>query len=140
MSDYWKFNNYHTKFWRELDGINFAYCDPDVKATLHRKAMNYMRKLADQLGIPKGSFDVRSNKGGIAVSGEITLHSDELYVQLSQSMFKANRLQFLIRGCKGRKDYSGLHNMFVDLTREGLSDVLKTCETAIEESRRAATP
>jgi hypothetical protein len=40
--------------------------------------------LAAALGFGAGDYDLRSNEAGIAVSGEITLHADRLYVQASQ--------------------------------------------------------
>ena len=90
-----------------------AYTDVGFskKAAFHSKGKAFMRKLAAELGLVKGSFDVRSNMGGIAVSGEITLHSDSLYVQLSEScMHRGGSL--LYRSCKGRKDYTGGPNHF----------------------------
>ena len=43
---------------------------------------------------------------GTAVSGEITLHGDHLYVQVSQSALGSHS-GILFRTCKGRKDYVG---------------------------------
>ena len=60
----------------------------------------------------KGTFDVRSNMGGIIVSGEITLHGDKIYVQLFQSCFGPDH-GFLYRKCNGRKDYVGLTNRYM---------------------------
>lgn len=56
--------------------------------------------------LPSGSFDLRSNKGGIAVSGEITLHHEAVYIQVSQSALGGG-MGFLIRTCRGRRDYTG---------------------------------
>jgi hypothetical protein len=48
------------------------------------------------------------------VSGEITLHTERLYVQASQSaMGNANGILF--RTCKRRKDYAGGSNNFASL-------------------------
>jgi hypothetical protein len=52
---------------------------------------NALKALADALRLSSGEFDLRSNKGGIAVSGEVTLHGDDLYVQVSQSYFEVER-------------------------------------------------
>ena len=67
------------------------------------------------LGDNRTGMDVRSNKGGIAVSGEITLHHDEVYVQVSQT-FSGADTGILIRTCKGRRDYTGGVNNFAALT------------------------
>ena len=68
------------------DEIN-AYSDAGAerKVAFHRDGRRFLRALASELWLARGSFDVRSNEGGIAVSGEVTLHSDTLYVQLSES-------------------------------------------------------
>ena len=58
--------------------------DDDAKRRFHLYARQQLRRLADALGLPSGTFDLRNNEGGIAVSGEITLHADHLYVQACQ--------------------------------------------------------
>ncbi len=68
--------------------------------------------LARELGLPRGSTEIRSNKGGIAVSGEIILHHETLYLQVSQSSFGGG---ILYRSCKGRKDFCGGVNHFADV-------------------------
>ena len=50
----------------------------------------------------------------IAVSGEITLHADRLYVQASQSAM-GHDTGILFRTCRGRKDYHGGANNFASL-------------------------
>ena len=54
------------------------------------------------------------SKPGTAVSGEITLHGDHLYVQVSQSALGSHS-GILFRTCKGRKDYVGGPNNFASL-------------------------
>jgi hypothetical protein len=98
---------------QQLNNKVFSY-NEDNKNQLHRAATKALKVLAGKLDLPKGSFDVRSNKGGIAVSGEITLHSDTLYVQVSES-FSGQKLQILYRTCKGRKDYSGGQNNYASI-------------------------
>lgn len=85
--------------------------DADRKAVFHREARRLMQGLAKALGLPGGSFDVRSNQGGIAVSGEVTLHGEQVYVQVSQPCFGPGT-EVLFRRCNGRKDYSGEQNYF----------------------------
>jgi hypothetical protein len=45
------------------------------------------RQLATALRLRAGSFDLRSNKAGIAMSGEVTLHHARVYIQVSQPAF-----------------------------------------------------
>lgn len=77
--------------------------DAAQKRLFHSTARARLRRLAAELGLPPGSYDLRSNQGGIAVSGEITLHHEQVYVQVSQGC----GLGVLIRTCRGRRDYTG---------------------------------
>jgi hypothetical protein len=85
-----------------------------AKRLFHTKARHQLKKLADALGLPPDGFDLRSNKAGIAVSGEITLHADRLYVQVCQPATGGDT-GVLYRTCTGRKDYVGGHNNFASL-------------------------
>jgi hypothetical protein len=76
--------------------------------------------IAKELALPKQSFDIRVNLAGPAVSGDITLHSDTLYVQFSQSCI-ARSHGFYYRSCKGRKDYMGGTNRWMQW--EKLTDI-----------------
>jgi hypothetical protein len=88
--------------------------DPEAKRAFHTKARRKLKQLADTLGLPPGGYDLRSNQGGIAVSGEITLHADRVYVQASQPA-TAHDTGILFRTCQGRKDYYGGPNNFASL-------------------------
>lgn len=56
--------------------------DSDQKRAFHATGRKRLKALADALGFRPDSFDLRSNQGGIAVSGEVTLHHFALYVQI----------------------------------------------------------
>ncbi|MDE2239823.1 MAG: hypothetical protein KGJ73_07820, partial [Rhodospirillales bacterium] len=58
--------------------------DRDAKQQFHVQAHRQLKRLAVILGLVPSTYDLRSNQGGIAVSGEITLHADNLSVQVSQ--------------------------------------------------------
>lgn len=88
---------------------------PDQKEAFHRAARRALRRLASELGFAKNSFDLRCNRGGIAVSGEITLHHEHVYVQVSQPATGADS-GILIRTCEGRRDYTGGPNHFAPLS------------------------
>jgi hypothetical protein len=87
---------------------------PEQKRVFHQNARRQLQKLAAALGLEPGDFDLRSNKGGIAVSGEATLHADRLYVQASQPATGSNT-GILFRSCEGRRDYVGGANHFASL-------------------------
>jgi hypothetical protein len=75
-----------SSIWRNTMTNWYARCayNPGVKQRFHAAARARLRRLARILGFEPATFDLRSNPGGIAVSGEITLHHDHLYLQVSQ--------------------------------------------------------
>jgi hypothetical protein len=95
----------------------YANCsyEPERKRCFHATARARLRKLAAELRVPTGSFDLRSNQGGIAVSGEVILHHEKFYVHVSQPATRANT-GILIRACRGRRDYTGGANHFAPLS------------------------
>ncbi len=107
--------------------------DENQKRRFHTTARTRLRQLATALRLRACSFDLRSNKGGVAVSGEVTLHQERVYIQVSQPAFGGetggagqgpHRAELgwvasggvLIRTCRGRRDYVGGLNHFVSLT------------------------
>ena len=88
--------------------------DPEAKRLFHMHAHRQLLALAAALGFPPCGFDLRSNPAGIAVSGEVTLHADRLYVQVSQSALGTDT-GILFRSCEGRRDYVGGRNNFASL-------------------------
>ncbi len=86
-------------------GRGAGYNDP-VKRRFKKAAMKYVRDLAEQLQLPQDTFDIRWNEGGIAVSGEATLHHECFYLQISGT-------GAYWRTCKGRRDYSGGNNCWL---------------------------
>lgn len=97
--------------------FNFRKCvayDPEAKRLFHVHARRQLLKLAAVLGLNSSSFDLRSNDGGIAVSGEVTLHSDRLYVQACQPATGTDT-GILFRSCTSRRDYIGGINNFASL-------------------------
>jgi hypothetical protein len=85
-----------------------------AKAAFHKESKSFLKKLAIALNLSAGSFSVRSNLGGVAVSGEVTLHADNLYVQLSESCTQRG-VQMMYRSCESQKDFCGHTNHFVNM-------------------------
>lgn len=107
------------------------------KEAFHSSARRMLKALAKDMGFAAGSFDIRSNKGGPAVSGEITLHHEDVYIQVSNPGNRQER-GLMIRTCEGRKDYTGGRNHFAPLT--WLNDaerpkLAKLVEQVIEQKR-----
>lgn len=82
--------------------------DADAKRTFHTEARRALRRLAEALQLASGTYEIRVCAGGRAVSGEVILHGDELYVQVSIGGF--GRGEILLRRCRGRSDYVGERN------------------------------
>ncbi len=89
--------------------------DGEQKKLFHRQARIALHALAKELRFPESSYDLRSNRAGIAVSGEITLHHDRVYIQVCQPATGADS-GILIRTCDGRRDYEGGGNHLAPLS------------------------
>ncbi|MDX3911148.1 MAG: hypothetical protein QHC67_15215 [Sphingobium sp.] len=83
--------------------------DEAAKRLFHTEGRAAMRRLADALELAEGSFDIRSNKAGPAVSGEVTLHGEDLWVQLSLGPYGPDR-ELCYRSVQGRSDHIGGRN------------------------------
>lgn len=89
--------------------------DAEQKQQFHRHGRARLKALAKELRLAPGSFDVRGNHGGVAVSGEVTLHHEAVYIQVCQPATGADS-GILIRTCEGRRDYTGGRNHFAPLS------------------------
>jgi len=88
--------------------------DEPAKRLFHSEGRSALRRLAEVLGLEDGSFDIRSNKAGPAVSGEITLHADMLWVQLSLGPFGPDR-EVCFRKVQDRRDHIGERNLWASV-------------------------
>lgn len=88
--------------------------DSEAKAAFHSEGRKAMTRLAKALGLQRGEFELRSNMAGIACSGEITIHSADLYIQLDLGCMGPGR-EIMFRRCEGRKDYVGGRNHFASV-------------------------
>jgi hypothetical protein len=97
-----------------MDWIRPCAYDDAQKAAFHHTARKRLKALAAVMGWDAESYDLRSNRAGIAVSGEITLHHETVYIQVSQSACGPG-CGILIRTCRGRRDHTGGPNHFAPL-------------------------
>lgn len=85
---------------------DLSYCDPILKDQFHARGKRVLKQIADRLGLDPGTYEIRSNKGGIAVSGEVTLHGEDIHLWFTQSRGPI----IIFRRCNGRKDDVGERN------------------------------
>ena len=112
--------------------------DGAQKRAFHLTGRRQLKALATALGFEPDSFEVRCNQGGIAVSGEVTLHHSALYVQISQPATGADS-GILIRTCKGRKDFTGGPNNFAPLSYlDNIEALAGNCQRVLD--REGARP
>ncbi len=91
---------------------SFCYAAPVDKDRFHIESKRVLRILAKQLGLQAGDYEIRSNKGGVAVSGEVILHANSLYVMI-HGAWAYRGIQILFRRCSGRCDHTGKVNHYV---------------------------
>jgi hypothetical protein len=89
--------------------------DGEQKKEFHRRARIALRALAKDLCFSESSYDLRSNRAGIAVSGEVILHGETIYIQVCQPATGADS-GILIRTCEGRRDFEGGRNHLAPLS------------------------
>jgi len=106
----------------------FAY-DNKGKKAFHRMATQLLEEIAEELNHPER--EIRSNLGGIAVSGEVTLHTDRIYIQISKGM--GEKMAVLFRSVEGVRDYMGGNNNFASL-----KELSHNYENTLDKFRRAA--
>lgn len=108
-----------------------ARYNEELKEEFRKLGKRILTELADRMGLKKGEFEIRWNAGGIACSGDHTLHTDKVYVALHDNIDTG---WFYWRTCNGRKDYSGGRNRIVYWTKftgyglEPLADILKVAQ------------
>jgi len=93
------------------------------KDVYHRDGAALLKAIATELGLSKGSFKVTSNRAGDAVYGNVTLHTEGLYVTLCCDGYpepygeETSEVKVLFRTCKGLKDYVGGSNRWTTLRK-----------------------
>lgn len=94
------------KRWGEFTGESYDL----PKEEFHKKGKAFLKSLAKDLDLVKGKFEIRSNKGGDSILGEVILHSEHLYIQIHQ-LYQG--LDIMYRTCSGMKDYCGGSNQYL---------------------------
>jgi hypothetical protein len=84
----------------------------DAKRMWHLQGRRILMHIAAKMGLTEDEYEISNNYAGPAVSGEITLHTDFVYIQFSQSSLGPD-WGFMWRSCNGRKDYTGGPNRWM---------------------------
>lgn len=79
--------------------------DSAAKKEFHLDSKAFLRSVAKALAMLPTDFNLGSRKGGSGAAGEITLHSDRLYIQVF-SWYTVD-ISGAYRACRGRQDFSG---------------------------------
>lgn len=79
-----------------------ACYNAELKEEYRTLGKQILQALAKMLGLKKGEYDIRWNAGGIACSGDHTLHTDRFYLAFHDNIGLG---WFYWRQCHGRKDY-----------------------------------
>lgn len=118
---------------------SIAY-NAEAKTEFEAAARQALRKVYHILKLrPEGGNSIRPtisfNPGGMAVSGEVTLHSDGLYVQVSES-YGGKGNEVLFRFVRSRTDYTGGRNHWASAAElEDAKTFAKRLIRVLEEER-----
>jgi hypothetical protein len=105
-----------------------AQYNEENKEKYRKLGKKILQELANQIGLAKGQYDIHWNPGGIACSGDHTLHGEKFYVALHDN---TNSGWFYYRTCNGRQDCTGGRNIIVYWDQlincgiEGLANAIK---------------
>lgn len=84
----------------------------DKKMDWLKTGKKILKELSKELRYyPDETFDIRINVAGTACSGDAILHSDNFYINLSQSCLGKD-FGFMWRICDGKKDFTGKTNQW----------------------------
>lgn len=81
---------------------SFRYPEPVLKSRFHADSKRVLIILAMELGLKSGDYGLRSNKGGIAESGDISLFSSSIQIQILGSWPRAG-VQLRFRQSVGQR-------------------------------------
>ncbi len=63
-------------------GLVSREAEHELKEEFHRRGQAFLRAVAKELGFKRGAYKVKSNRGGQAVLGEVSLLASGIYASL----------------------------------------------------------
>jgi len=73
---------------------------------------SYAKMIVKELGLIPSQYDLRTNRAGVACSGDVHLHTDTLYVAFEQTSI-CREFGFMYRSVTGRRDFTGGQNRWM---------------------------
>lgn len=93
-----------------------------------------LRYIAQEMDLKEGEYEIRWNPGGVAVSGDHTLHTSKVYLAFHDNLCSG---WFYYRSCNGLRDYSGGSNQIVHWNKlrniQQLIDALKIMQNGYKD-------
>ena len=88
--------------------------NPAKKLRYWKLGKKILKVIVKRLGLKKGEYRLSWNPGGVAISGDHTLHTEEFYLAL-EDFSSSSHVVFIgyYRKCNGLKDYSGGRNIWI---------------------------
>lgn len=90
--------------WQETDP--FSYEGSRIKAAFHREGKNFLKEVAKAMGLPANSYEIKNDKGGVAVLGDVYITGDTIWVEVCDALWTQG-MAGIWRDCKGRGRYGG---------------------------------
>ena len=111
-------------------------CGPgNLKNEYKKLGRRILKYIAEKMALTPDQYDIRWNPGGIACSGDSTLHTDKVYVALHDNCGSG---WFYWRTVKGRRDFTGGPNQIVrwdDFCEpEGMVNLIRVLKVAQQGS------
>lgn len=102
------------------------------KAAFKNKGLRFLQDVAKAMGLETKDRDIRFNKAGPAVSGDLVLHTDRVALYITCSF--TGLAPAYCRAVKSREDHFGSHNVTVPMAR--LYDVGETAMFLLQVQRK----
>jgi hypothetical protein len=90
----------------------------DEKILFHSEWKRNLKKFAKTIGLNDSDYEVRSQKGGPAILGEVVLHTSWFYVMVGEPLHGGNQ-NVMYRTCESMKDYVGGSNNWASASEIG---------------------
>jgi hypothetical protein len=115
-------------------GKELEYNEANKKA-FHSEGKKVLKALAKMLDLEPGTFSVRSCLGGIAVAGEVILHTEHAYIVINKGCGQSN---VMFRSCKGQKDFCGGPNRWTKAENLLSKSFIRTIMSITDNSQNVA--